>query len=102
MPPNFKFAKPVRLIAKNKERLLSISEACDLFRVVSGQSKSLVTVYRYSGRGLRGVKLETVLNGGRLFTSKQAIGRFLRAQSIARESRYGVPSLVAPKRKKRP
>lgn len=91
-------AEPVALITTNRERLVSISKACELFGA-AGHSKSLMTVYRYSGRGLRGVKLETVLDGGRIFTSKQAVKRFLQAQSVAREGRYGATPLDVSKRK---
>lgn len=35
------------------------------------------TVVRWSRRGLKGITLETILVGGRRFTSVEAIGRFI-------------------------
>jgi hypothetical protein len=37
----------------------------------------VTTLYRWALHGVRGVRLETVIVGGRRFTSREAIGRFL-------------------------
>ena len=39
------------------------------------------TVWRWIKRGCRGVRLETVLIGGKRFTSKEAVDRFVHATS---------------------
>lgn len=57
-----------------KEDLVSLEEACGLF---PGHRIHLATAYRYVHRGLRGAKLEAIKSGGVLYTSTQAIQRFL-------------------------
>jgi hypothetical protein len=41
------------------------------------------TVHRWRLRGIAGVKLETLKIGGRRFTSKEAIERFINASTAA-------------------
>ena len=41
------------------------------------------TVYRWHLYGIRGIKLETVLIGGKRFTSEQALQRFCEATPLA-------------------
>lgn len=43
----------------------------------------VATVWRWIQRGCRGVKLETVLVGGRRFTSEESIQRFVEATTAA-------------------
>ena len=38
---------------------------------------SLATVYRWAFKGVRGVKLETIMIGGRRFTSREAVAHFV-------------------------
>jgi len=44
---------------------------------------ALATLHRWRQRGVRGVKLETLLVGGRRYTSKEAISRFIERQNAA-------------------
>ena len=44
---------------------------------------SLATLHRWRQKGVRGVKLETVLIGGLRYTSREAIARFITAQNEA-------------------
>jgi hypothetical protein len=64
------------------EKLLSLGQAC---RVVPGKVNPS-TIWRWHRLGVRGVKLETVVLGGRRFTSREAIGRFAQASTRAAES----------------
>lgn len=49
---------------------------------------SVATGYRFLLRGGRaGIKLETILVGGRRFTSKEALHRFIRRNTAAADSR---------------
>ena len=56
------------------------------------------TVWRWGTRGVRGVHLDTVTIGGRRYTSREAVQRFLEAtqattsQSVSARSVTGVPS----------
>lgn len=55
-----------------KEHLLSITVAA---REVPGRPH-VSTIWRWVNRGVRGVKLETIMVGGRRFTSREALERF--------------------------
>ncbi len=56
------------------ESLISIVEAT---RLIPGRPH-LATVYRWFNKGVRGgIKLETALVGGRRFTSREAVQRFV-------------------------
>lgn len=57
------------------EELLSLPAAAAEFP----HRPSPSTVWRYASRGVRGVKLETIRLGGKVFTSRQAIGRMVAA-----------------------
>lgn len=54
------------------DSLLSIPEAAHQ----SPGRPHIATVWRWINRGVRGVKLETVMIGGRRFTSREALERF--------------------------
>ncbi len=55
---------------------------------------SISTLMRWASKGIRGVVLETVLIGGRRYTSVEAIGRFVRRLSScpARPENSSAPS----------
>jgi hypothetical protein len=59
----------------SRETPIRITEA---HRYVPG-SPSRPTVERWRLRGIRGIRLETVLVGGRRYTTEEAIDRFLTA-----------------------
>jgi len=61
------------------ERLISFIEAT---RVTPGRPH-VSTVVRWGTKGVRGVLLETILVGGRRFTSHEAIERFIAAVTAA-------------------
>ena len=54
------------------EEILSLSQAA---RSLPGRPH-LSTIHRWRLRGIRGVKLETILVGGRRYTSREALERF--------------------------
>ena len=56
------------------------------------------TIWRWHKRGISGVKLETILIGGRRFTSKEALARFFTATTAAKDGI--VPSRVPCRRRK--
>jgi hypothetical protein len=60
------------MIDPKNETLLSLTEAA---KTLPGRP-NITTVWRWRNRGVRGVRLETVLSGGRRFTSLEAIRRF--------------------------
>jgi hypothetical protein len=70
------------MIDTSKERLLSMNEAQSEFPI----KPSTPTLWRWVLKGTCGVVLESVKIGGRRFTSKQAIERFI-AASFAQPNR---------------
>jgi hypothetical protein len=63
----------VVLMDLSNERLIPLARASQA--IPSRPHAS--TAVRWARRGVRGVKLETILIGGRRFTSHEAIGRFV-------------------------
>jgi hypothetical protein len=53
---------------------------------------SPATSYRWALKGLRGVKLETVMLGGRRYTSREAVTRFFNRLSQAQAAATPGPS----------
>lgn len=51
----------------------------------------LNTVRRWERVGIRGVKLRTLMVGGRVYTSEQELTRFRRAVEVARERQRRLP-----------
>ncbi|MCC9602884.1 DUF1580 domain-containing protein [Stieleria sp. JC731] len=67
------------------EDVISLTEARNFLPEVRGQKRPHVsTVWRWSLRGVGGVKLETVKIGSRIVTSKQAVTRFIAATTESR------------------
>jgi hypothetical protein len=66
-------------IDTSTEALISLAEARSAFP--GGRRLGLATLHRWRLRGVRGVKLETVLVGGLRYTSREAIERFVAAQN---------------------
>lgn len=61
------------MIDVENEHLLTMTEAA---RSISRGGVHVSTLHRWHLRGCRGVRLETVLIGGRRYTSKEALQRF--------------------------
>lgn len=62
-------------IDPTKETLVTFSDARCAFP--GGRRVSLATLHRWRLSGVRGVKLETCLVGGRRHTSREAVDRFI-------------------------
>jgi len=64
------------MIDIGKEKLLSIKQVCDR---VPGKRGNVVyhTVWHWMRKGVSGVRLESCPVGGRIYTSEQALQRFL-------------------------
>ncbi|MBI3861134.1 MAG: DUF1580 domain-containing protein [Planctomycetia bacterium] len=59
------------------EELLPFSEAAKLFpKNAKGKFPHVSQIYRYSNRGLRGVRLESLQCAGKRCTSREAVFRF--------------------------
>ncbi len=65
------------------ETLVTLSRAADHYPPVNGQHPHPSTVFRHAIQGVDGIRLDTIRVGGRLVTSVEAVGRFIRAVSAA-------------------
>lgn len=68
------------------ETVIGMSEAARALPRVNGVRLHPTCVWRWARRGVRGVKLETARIGGRVVTSREALGRFLAAIDERRAS----------------
>lgn len=59
------------------EQLLSLADACKVLPTRRGKPPHASTLWRWSRHGRRGVVLETVVVGGGVYTSREAIERFI-------------------------
>ena len=71
------------------EDIVSMTEARQFLRTRPHPS----TIWRWYKRGVRGVKLETAVVGGRRVTSKEAIQRFVDATTAAHDSGAASPTV---------
>lgn len=78
-------------IATSSESLVLLSKASPH---VPGRPHTS-TLIRWADRGTRGVKLETVLVGGRRFTSLEALERFFAATTAAADGQDPSPRTAA-------
>jgi len=62
------------------ENLKTLSEAA---RTLPGGPVHVSTVHRWRLKGVRGIRLETILRGGVRFTTDEAINRFFAASTAA-------------------
>jgi len=66
------------VIDPKTEELLTLNQARGLPELrKNGQRPDLATLYRWSGKGVRGVRLASVQVGGSRCTSRQAVATFL-------------------------
>ena len=77
------------MIDIQSETLLSLSKAA---RQVPPAGVNIGTLYRWMLRGVRGVRLDTVLIGGKRFTSAQALNLFFERTTAAAD---GARAIVA-------
>lgn len=66
-----------------KEAMLSFGQAA---RQVPGRPVSTQTIHRWHDKGIAGVKLEAIVIGGRLHSSKEALTRFFAAVTQAKQA----------------
>lgn len=71
------------MIDVTTEKVIAIK---DVPTLVPGRP-ALMTVYRWLNRGVRGRRLETVLVGGKRYTSQEAITRFIEETTAAADGR---------------
>jgi hypothetical protein len=65
------------------EDVLTLSEARNELAEITKKRPDKATVFRWVHRGCGGIKLEAVRLGRQLFTSRQALTRFIQARTAA-------------------
>lgn len=79
----------------DRERLLTISAAAKSLP----HRPHVATVWRWVQSGCRGTKLETILIGGRRYTSEEALQRFIERTTAAANGET-IPTRTAKQREK--
>ena len=77
------------MIDPNTETLKTLKQVARKFPGRRGRGVSLSCVWRWVSRGRRGHRLETILVGGRRYSSEEAVMRFIRALNPEQPSRQG-------------
>ena len=67
----------------------------DAFEQVAGRRPNLSTTWRWSTKGCKGIRLETVVFGGKRLTTVAMVEAFLSATTQARNAMYET-QVVAP------
>jgi len=83
----FLFAE-AQMIDTTTERLVTLAEAAKL---VPGRPIHISTIHRWRLKGVRGIRLDTVMRGGIRFTSRDALERFFAESTAAAD---GLPTTV--------
>jgi len=71
------------MIDVSTEDLTTLAIATGLVPGRSGRGVAMATIWRWVLRGVRGVRLESILIGGTRYTSRQALARFIAATNAA-------------------
>jgi Protein of unknown function (DUF1580) len=83
------------MIQHEIEQLVTFAEASKL---LPGRP-SLNALWRWRTHGVRGVKLETILVGGKRYTSREALQRFIERTTAAADGKV-LPSRTTRQRKR--
>jgi hypothetical protein len=65
------------MIDISTEELVSLSEVASMFPGRRGRKVAVATCWRWATRGRKGVRLETISIGGRRYTSREALMRWI-------------------------
>jgi hypothetical protein len=71
----------------HKEELLELSKVPANLERRTGKKLNASTVYRWTNRGIAGIKLETILIGGTRYTSAEALNRFFTQSTLAKQGK---------------
>ena len=75
------------------ETIITLGEGC---RAFPPNGISDATMARWIQKGIKGVRLETLLIGGRRVTSREAIARFIAAQNP--DDSHAIPAITPAQR----
>lgn len=71
------------MIDMNKEELLSLTEATKTIPPIDGKRPHVGSLWRWTSKGVRGVKLDHLRVGRRVVTTREALQRFFQAVAEA-------------------
>jgi hypothetical protein len=75
------------VIDSQSEELLTLAQAAKLLpRRRAGKKTSVTTLYRWTNKGCRGVRLEYLQCGASRCTSREALDRFFQALTVASQT----------------
>src|SRR4051812_48707200 len=77
------FLRRCPMIDSRSESLFTLTEVPEHVPKARGRRIHTSTIWRWTKRGIRGVKLETIRIGGRTYTSTEALSRFFLVLSQA-------------------
>jgi hypothetical protein len=80
------------MISENSEKLISLKQASRLVPTFDGNTVHAGSVWRWSRKGIHGVRLEYVRCGRRIATSEAAMRRFFDALAKLDEENFNLPS----------
>ena len=75
------------MIDIEREEIIPLKEVADYCATTFKHRPHYGVVYRWVRKGCYGVKLETIRLGSKIFTSKQAVSRFVHDSRIAADER---------------
>ena len=70
-----------------KETILSVNDAAKHVGEVTGKKRNRAVIMRWANRGVSGVRLRTILIGGEVFTSSEALNEFFADSRRAKQKR---------------
>ena len=82
------------------EELLELNKVPANLERRTGKRLNLSTVYRWTNRGIAGVRLETVLVGGSRYTSAEALNRFFTQSTLAKQGKLSTATAEGIRRAK--
>lgn len=84
-----------QMFAQEKNHSMEFLSLTDAVFFVTGRRPNLSTSWRWSTKGCRGIRLETVIVGGKRLTTIEMVRAFVRATTDARNATYET-QFVAP------
>jgi hypothetical protein len=78
------------------EQIITLAEAARHIPTVNGKRVHVASLWRWSMKGLSGIRLEHGRLGRRVVTSREAIGRFMNRLADADECRLSHPPSMLP------
>ncbi len=76
------------MIQTESESLIALRDVPAHIEKLTGNRPHIASIYRWINTGIASVTLESLLIGGKPFTSKEALNRFWEASTKAKKNRH--------------